>query len=185
MLVVRVDRGHPPAVHVHEHGRLAAALERVEDLRLEVADAQEGVQLMPAGLLHDRLARARDDEGQREPFAPADLLGAVQHGGEEWAGGERVVLAVQQEADATDPVLAQLREVVAQAQGGVADDLARLFRQAGLVAQAARHGADGQAGGLGDIADGDAAHGVAAILEGPFSGVNEVAQVSQVFRDLR
>jgi hypothetical protein len=83
----------------------------------------------------------------------------MQHRREEGAGRQGVVLAVQQEGDAADASFLELREIVAQPQGGIAHLVARYFGHAGLVLQRARHRADRQAGSHRDVAQGDLAHG--------------------------
>jgi len=82
----------------------------------------------------------------------------MQHWREERAGGQCVVLAVQEKSNAADAPFFQLRKVVAQAQCRFSHLVARRFGHAGLVLQRTGDRADGQPGRLRDVADGDLAH---------------------------
>jgi hypothetical protein len=143
---------------VDMHRRLADLLQGGQHFGLEEAGAQDRIRLVQANLIQHRLRRPDRDEGQGNAFAPAGLFRTVQHRREEGAGCQRVVLAVQQEDDAADAALFELREVVAHAHGGFAHHGAGAFGHAGLVLEGARYRTDGQAGAAGDVAQGDLAH---------------------------
>ncbi len=101
-LVVGIDREEAFCQQIDERHRLAGFAEHVEQFRLEKAGAEQGIRIMEAQLVSDRIHRSHGEEGGDDALGAAGFLDPVQHGREEGRVGQRVVLAMQQEGELAD-----------------------------------------------------------------------------------
>jgi hypothetical protein len=153
--------GHP---EVDQGERQVHVAQQVDHLGLEEAGGHQRVGLVHAQQVAHRVGRAGAEHGGHHAELAAGLFHAVHHLREERVEREAAVVAVHHEQQPTRLGRTQPARVVAELAGDLAHLAARLVRQAALVLQGARHGADRHAGGDGDVAHGDVlvdgAHGV-------------------------